>query len=153
MTTARRRSATVALGVTALLAAGLTGCSSDSGSAGDGEVYAEDTDYQAVCVDEATQERIDDDHCDDGGPRYHGSGLAAWYFLSRGAGYPRVGRKVTGGTFTNPSSAYTVRRGGTAAGAGTAGAATRGGTVTGGGTDGDTVSRGGFGGSSRSSGS
>jgi hypothetical protein len=134
MTTPRRRSATVALGVSALLAAGLAGCASD-GSRG------EDADYEAVCVDDSTQERIDDEHCDDKATRYHGSGAAAWYFLARGAVLPRKGGRVTGGTFREPGAGYTVRRGGAPAAGGTAAG------------DSDRVSRGGFGGSSGTSGS
>jgi hypothetical protein len=131
MTTARRRSATVALGVTALLAAGLAGCSSDGDDA-----TAQDSDYEAVCVDDATQERIDDDYCDDRATRYHGSGAAAWYFLARGGVLPRVGGRATGGTFRDPGSGHTVRRGGAPDGGGTAGTGSEG-----------SVSRGGFGGS------
>jgi hypothetical protein len=134
MTTARRRSATVGLGVTALLAAGLAGCSSNSE-----EVTSGDADYDAVCVDNASQERIDDEYCDDRATRYHGSGAAAWYFLARGASFPRKGGKVTGGTFRDPGPGYNVQRGGNPVGAGTAGTAS--------GSGGDGVSRGGFGGS------
>ena len=137
MTTARRRSGTVALGVTALLAAGLAGCSSSSG-----EATSDDADYEAVCVDDSTQQRIDDDYCDDRATRYHGSGAAAWYFLARGVGLPRKGGKVTGGTFRDPGAGYTVRRGGAPVGGGTAGG------VSGG--DAGGVSRGGFGGSTSS---
>jgi hypothetical protein len=137
MTTARRRSATVALGVTALLAAGLAGCSSDGGRGGD--ATAEDADYEAVCVDDASQQRIDDEYCDDRATRYHGSGAAAWYFLARGAAFPRIGGRVTGGTFRNPGAGRTVQQGGAPVGGGTAG--------TGSGGDGGSVSRGGFGGS------
>jgi hypothetical protein len=136
MTTARRRSATVALGVTALLAAGLAGCSSDGGSTDEG---SGDADYEAVCVDNASQERIDDEYCDDRATRYHGSGAAAWYFLARGAAFPRMGGKVGGGTFRDPGQGYKVQRGGTPVGGGTAGTAS--------GSDGSGVSRGGFGGS------
>jgi hypothetical protein len=151
MNTARRKSATVTLGVTALLAAGLTGCASNGGSA------TEEVDYQAVCVDQATEQRIEDEYCDTGGQRYHGGGIAAWYFLSRGLGYPRMGGKVTGGTFRDPGAARTVQRGGAPAGGGTAGTVS-GGSRTGGGSgsggsEGDTVSRGGFGSSNGSSGS
>src|SRR4051812_45989024 len=52
-TTRRRmRSSAVTLGVTAVMAAGLTGCSSSA-------------DYAAVCVNPDTEERVDDSQCDD----------------------------------------------------------------------------------------
>ena len=123
---ARRRSATVTLGVTALLAAGLTGCGAEEAE------QAEDPDYGAVCVDSQSQERVDDDRCDDDrGGGGVGPGLFAWYFLSRGAFAPAVGQRVSGGTFAQPGVG-TIRRGGIN-------------------RDGGTVTRGGFGdaGSSR----
>ena len=120
---ARRRSATVTLGVTALLATGLTACGNDE---------PEDPDYGAVCVDSQTQQRVDDDQCGDdyrgGGP---GVGLFAWYFLSRGLVAPALGQRVAGGTFTAPATG-TIRRG----------------VNPGGGT----IARGGFGGRSGSAG-
>ena len=66
----RMRSAHVAIGVTAMAAAALTGCSSSP-------------DYAAVCVDEQTQERVSDYECDDDD---HDSTAAArqfyiWYYL------------------------------------------------------------------------
>ena len=120
----RRRSATVTLGVTALLAAGLTACGAEE---------PEDPDYGAVCVNSQTQERVEDDECGDDRGGGGGGGLFAWYFLSRGAFAPGIGQRVGGGTFTPPGNT-TLRRGGIA-------------------RDGGTVTRGGFGDAGARSGS
>lgn len=117
-----RRSAAVPLLVTSMLAAGLTGCSSDS----DDE---SDSTHQAVCVDE-DDVRVDDDRCDDERrPGYVGG--FAWYFLAVGARYPPFGGRVTGGSVRRPSGSV-VSYGGTRRDGGTASRTT--------------VSRGGFGG-------
>jgi hypothetical protein len=120
----QRKSAAVALGITALLAPSLSACSSD-----------DDVDNQAVCVDQETQQRVDDSQCDDS----HGGGIGAspflWYFLGTavGRGFPAIGQRVpAGGTYTTPSGSY--RRGGVPAAGGN-------------------VPRGGFGGGTRSGGS
>jgi hypothetical protein len=97
----QRKSATVALGITALLAPSLVACSS-----------SDDVDNQAVCVDQQTQERVPDDQCDDD----HGGGIGAspflWYFIGTtvGRGFPGIGQRVSGGTYSTPDGAY--RRGG-----------------------------------------
>jgi hypothetical protein len=92
---AQRKSATVALGITALLAPSLSGCSSDK------------VDNQAVCVDEQTQERVPDDQCDPNGNGVGGLGASPflWYFLGTtvGRGFPAIGQRVSGGTFTAPA--------------------------------------------------
>jgi hypothetical protein len=106
----QRKSAAVALGVTALLAPSLSAC-----GGGDDTV-----DNQAVCVDEETQERVPDDQCDPDGDRASniGGGAFLWYFLgtTAGRGFPGIGQRASGGTFTPPSGSY--RRGGVPAAGG-----------------------------------
>lgn len=120
--TARRRyrSAGVALGGAALLAAGLAGCASDSGDYSD-----EEADYAQVCVNESTGERVEDAGCDD--PAYRSTHGLAWFFipaivggmggrggLAGGSGVvPPVGASAlsSGGSFTEPKSG-SVSRGG-----------------------------------------
>ena len=107
----QRKSAAVMLGITALLAPSLAACGSDD----DG------VDNQAVCVDPDTQERVDDDQCDDNDNNGGGIGSSPflWYFIGTqvGGGFPRVGQRVSGGSFNTPSSgAY--RRGGVPAAGG-----------------------------------
>lgn len=114
-----RRSTSVALGVTAVLAAALTGCA------------PEDADNAAVCTDQALT-RVDDSYCsedytDDGYNTRPHVGAFAWYFLPRGAGIPALGKKAIGGTATKPA-AGSIRSGTSA--------------------DGGSVTRGGFGSSS-----
>jgi hypothetical protein len=128
-----RRSTSVTLGVTALLAAGLTGC----GSSGD--------DVNAVCVDAQTQQRVDDDQCDD--DAYNGSVAGSaflWYFLGRASAVPAFGVPIRGyaGGFSAPSNLGGVRTGLPQAGAKSG---YTGGKVT-------KVSRGGFGSSGGKSG-
>jgi hypothetical protein len=118
-----RKSAAVVLGVTALLAPSLAACGSD-----------DEVDNQAVCVDKNTQERVDDDQCDPDDYENHGSGVGSaflWYFIGSqvGRGFPAVGQRVSGGTYTVPS-----------------GSVARGGVPKAGGS----VPRGGFGGGTRS---
>jgi hypothetical protein len=125
----RMRSAGITLGLTALVAASLTGCSS-------GE---EQTDYAAICVNPETQERTDDTNCKDD-REYHGSGAGFfWFYMATRAGgfVPPIGGKynTTAGTYT-VSNARNAQ-GGTAT-------VKRGGLDTKGGDIG-TISRGGFG--------
>lgn len=145
MTTTHRRlrSASVTLGLTALVAAGLTGCAPGA-QAGSGA--SAEADNQAICVDPETEERVDDDLCEDDDHGGSHAGLYAWYFLSRGSTLPSVGSRYSGGTFDASSLRGTTVRGG---------APRTGGTTVGGstGTGSDsgtstTVRRGGFGGSS-----
>jgi hypothetical protein len=113
------RSTSVAIGVTAVMASGLTGCASSP-------------DYAAVCVDPQTNQRVDDDECDR--DHYH-SGVGSaflWYYLGRSAAVPAVGRTVTGGNFSIPRTG-TIQRGGL--------------PVRGGSSVKSTTTRGGFGGS------
>lgn len=117
----RMRSGAVALGVTAITASGLAGCASSP-------------DYAAVCVDPETDERVDDDECDDADESYSGSPGAGffWYYLGASSRVPAVGSGVSGGTFTTPSS----------------GSLQRGGLDSGGADSVRSTTRGGFGGSS-----
>lgn len=95
-----RKSAVVAATGIALMAASLTSCgflgSSDSGD-----------DYAAVCIDKATQQRVEDGRC---GTNYNSNVMASpflWYFLGRSATrIPAIGQSVAGlgGTTTKPTS-------------------------------------------------
>jgi hypothetical protein len=147
MPPSRRKSASVTLGVTSLLAVALTGaCASrpvaQATDGGGGE-------YGAVCVDPQTQERMDDDYCDDDTHHHSGGG---WYFIPFGRSYPGRGQRVSGGSFTRPGGGSTVKYGGGSAGSGTF-AKPGGSAATGGGTESASVSRGGFGGKAGGSGS
>ena len=118
----RRRSASVVIGVTALMASGLTGCASSP-------------DYAAVCVDPQTEERVDDDECDDDSD-YNGTGAGFfWYYLASSARVPAVGSTATGGTYNGSSLSGSVQRGGLPS--------------EGGSSVKSTTTKGGFGGSSR----
>ena len=118
----RMRSATVALGVTALMATGLTGCASEP-------------DYAAVCVDPETEERVDDDQCDDDRDYNGVGGGFFWYYLGASSRVPSVGAPVSGGTYRGSTLNGTVQRGGL--------------PTTGGSSVRSSTTKGGFGGSSR----
>ena len=105
MTSVRRRmrSTGVTIGVTALMAAGLTGC-------------AESADYAAVCVDPETEERVDDDECDSADDEFDddrpvGSGFF-WYYIASSRSFPGIGSRVSGGTYNYSSVSGKVQRGG-----------------------------------------
>jgi hypothetical protein len=120
----RMRSSSVALGITAVMAANLSGCASSS------------PDYAAVCVNPDTQERVDDDQCDEDSD-YNGSGAGFfWYYLAARSIVPGVGSTVTGGTYRGSTLNGTVQRGGL--------------PTTGGSTVRSSTTKGGFGGSNRS---
>jgi hypothetical protein len=99
-----RRSASLSIGVTALLASAvLTGCSPS------GEVI--DADYAQVCQDRTTQERVEDSKCSEEG---RSSGVYGWYFFAMGArsaaisrSIPPVGSQLSGGVTTVPAGAST----------------------------------------------
>ena len=94
----RRRSASVNFGAAAVLVATLSGCSASA--------QEEDYDYAAVCADQQTQLRVnDDDDCDD-------SGAYGWYYIPVGSRAPAVGESVSNGSFTAPSSDQAVCLGG-----------------------------------------
>ncbi len=125
----RMRSAGVTLGLTALVAASLTGCSNDN----------DQPDYAAICVDPQTQERASDDNCKDE-REYHGSGAGFfWFYMATrgGAFVPPIGGRYNAGQGTYSASGLRNTQGGTAT-------IKRGGLDTKGGNIG-TISRGGFG--------
>ena len=103
----RLRSVAITLGAVPLLATGLTGCGSDD----------DDAEYSAVCVDRVTEQRVDDDECDDDNDRAHG-----WYFFPVGVYAGGIGQRVSGGSYTTPSASHvkggvpksgaTIQRGG-----------------------------------------
>lgn len=118
----RMRSTSISLGITALMASSLTGCSSSA-------------DYAAVCVDPETQERVDDDQCDDDSDYNAGGTGFFWYYLGARTLIPAVGQTATGGTFRGSTLNGTVQRGGL--------------PTTGGSTVKSATTKGGFGGSNR----
>ena len=119
----RMRSASISLGITAVMASSLTGCASSA-------------DYAAVCVNPDTQERVDDGQCDDNSD-YNGVGTGFfWYYLAARSLVPGVGSTVTGGTFRGGTLNGSVQRGGL--------------PTTGGSTVKSSTIKGGFGGSNRS---
>jgi hypothetical protein len=124
------RSVGITLGLTALVAASLTGCSNDDD---------EQSDYQAICVDPETQQRTDDDKCKDD-REYHGSGAGFfWFYMATrgGAFVPPIGGRYNTGDGSYTTSGLRNASGGTAT-------IKRGGLDTKGGNIG-TISRGGFG--------
>ncbi len=134
MEPATRRSARIVLSVAPALSLALTGCAA-------ADPNPEPT-HQAICVDPETEQRVEDDECDDGGRL----GVGGWYFLAMGARFAGVGQLATGGSRQVPSTSHV--RGGLPTRVG-------GVTSTTTATRGTAVSRGGFGtsaGSSRSGG-
>jgi hypothetical protein len=120
----QRRTVVVGLGVTALLAGTITAVVASN----EGE-----PDYAQVCFNDETGERVEDTQCNSSAGR--AGGLYAWYFYSRGASVPAVGQNRSSApnfTRTIPSDAK---------------------ASTGYSTKGGTVSRGGFGSSSKGGGS
>ncbi len=130
MAATRRKSASVTLGVTSLLAVALTAACSPQRAggrtSGDG-----DADYGAVCADPQTHKRLADDECN-GNPGHRSRG--GWYFIPAGRPYAANGQTVSDGSFTRPSDGSTVKYGGLS-------------------PNGGSVSRGGFGGNTGRSGS
>ncbi|XAS74742.1 Tat pathway signal protein [Micrococcaceae bacterium Sec5.1] len=122
----RRRTVVVGLGVTALLAGTITAVVASS---------EQEADYAQVCFNDETGERVDDTQCNNSSSDGRGSAIYAWYFYSRGATVPAVGQNRN----SYPGSVKTVPQGAK--------------TSTGYSTKGGTVSRGGFGSSSKSGGS
>ncbi|HKU36238.1 MAG TPA: Tat pathway signal protein [Paenarthrobacter sp.] len=122
----QRRTVVVGLGVTALLAGTITAIVASNEA---------EADYAQVCFNEETGERVDDDQCNNSSSAGRSSGVYAWYFYSRGASVPAIGQNRS----SYPSATKTVPQGAK--------------TSTGYSTKGGTVSRGGFGSSSKSGGS
>lgn len=129
------RSAGITLGLTALVAASLTGCSTEE----------EQPDYAAICVDPQTEQRTNDENCTDE-REYHGSGAGFfWFYMAtRGGGIvPPVGGRYLAADGTYSASTLRNSQGGTAT-------VQRGGLDTKGGNIG-TITRGGFGGTGKGS--
>jgi len=116
----QRRTVVVGLGVTALLAGTITAIVASQEN---------DADYAQVCFNDQTGERVDDTNC--GSSEGRSSGIYALYFYSRGSSVPAVGQNRS----AYPDFTRTVPSGAKAS--------------TGYSTKGGTVSRGGFGGSSK----
>jgi hypothetical protein len=116
----QRRTVVVGLGVTALLAGTITAIVASN---------EQDPDYAQVCFNEQTGERVEDTQCNSSAGR--GGGLYAWYFYARGASVPGIGQNRT----AYPNFTRTVPQGAK--------------TSTGYSSKGGTVSRGGFGSSSK----
>jgi hypothetical protein len=106
-----KASTVVVLGITGLVAAGIA-------------LNVVDTDdvEQAICVDPATELRVDDDLCegpldrdfdDDGDDDGRVSG--SWRYYGPGQSYPAVGAKGSGGKAA-AATGSTVRKGGSSAG-------------------------------------
>ena len=139
-----KKSLAVPLVVTSMLATSLTGCA---------PAPEDDPQYQGICVDPETEQRIPDDQCDDDDGRSGFGGVGLWYFFLMGSRFPAIGAPLTGyrsGTDYvrgTPQGASYVRGGAAANGgrvspASVSRAAGSGGKVT-------TVSRGGLGDSNR----
>ncbi|WP_426996659.1 Tat pathway signal protein [Pseudarthrobacter sp. N5] len=116
----QRRTVVVGLGVTALLAGTITAVVASN---------QDEADYAQVCFNDETGERVDDTQCNSSAGR--SGALYAWYFYSRGSNVPAVGQNRS----AYPSYTTTVPSGAKAS--------------TGYSTTGGTVSRGGFGSSSK----
>lgn len=121
-----RRTLVVGLGVTALLAGTITAIVASN---------EQEADYAQVCFNDETGERVDDTQCDNSSSAGRSSGIYAWYFYSRGASVPAVGQN------RNAYPSYTKN------------VPTDAKSSKGYSTKGGTVSRGGFGSSSKSGGS
>lgn len=89
--TARKSSQTVAIGAVTALAVALTGCSSE-------DEQETDAEYAQICVNQDTQERVDDNQCDD---HTHSHSNFGWmwlpFFLSnnRANTIPAVGDRIS----------------------------------------------------------
>lgn len=116
----QRRTVVVGLGVTALLAGTITAIVASN---------EQDPDYAQVCFNEETGERVEDTQCNSSAGR--GGALYAWYFYARGASVPGIGQNRT----AYPNFTRTVPQGAKSS--------------TGYSSKGGTVSRGGFGSSSK----
>ncbi len=87
-----RKSRAVPLSITAAMAFALSGC---------GSAEPDDDSYQAVCVDQNTQMRVNDDDC---GDDEDGSGYYGWYYFPMGSSYSSYGSRVSGGSYARPKS-------------------------------------------------
>ncbi|MHA7290009.1 Tat pathway signal protein [Arthrobacter sp. MDT3-24] len=116
----QRRTVVVGLGVTALLAGTITAVVASN---------QDEPEYAQVCFNDETGERVEDTQCNSSAGR--SGALFAWYFYSRGASVPAVGQNRS----SYPSYTSTIPSGAKAS--------------TGYSAKGGTVSRGGFGSSSK----
>jgi hypothetical protein len=116
----QRRTAVVGLGVTALLAGTISAIVTSN---------EQEADFAQVCFNDETGERVEDTQCSSTAGR--GGGLYAWYFYARGATVPAVGQN----RLNYPNYTSNIPSGAKAS--------------TGYSTKGGTVSRGGFGSSSK----
>lgn len=106
----RLRSKHVALGLTVAAAGTLTGCA------------AQDPDYAAICVDPETNERVEDESCDDSDEPREYSGVGGgffWFYMNTGSTrrLPAVGERYDPGYGTYRGSTLvrngsSVQRGG-----------------------------------------
>jgi hypothetical protein len=127
-----RRNASLALGVTSILASALlTGCTPS------GDVI--DADYAKVCRDNQTQQRSEDTNCNSESGR--SGGHYGWYFLPMGGSnssrsLPGVGQSLSGGVDSIPSGATSksgvASKGSSAVSRGGFGGSAKGGSSTGG---------------------
>lgn len=84
----RLRSKSVTLGLTLVAASVFTGCAAEQ-------------DGQAICVNPETEERVDDDSCDEDQEDYDGTGSGFfWFYMPAGTSAPAVGSRY------NPSTGY-----------------------------------------------
>lgn len=134
MPASRRRSAAVAVGTAALVAASLTACSPSP-----------KYDGAAVCVDQTTNKRLPDTECKEGS-RHYGGGYPGWYYLGGNRSAAPVGGLVSGGSYTAPAGGNYLKGGVSSAGGNVASSTvSKSGAISKSG-----VARGGFGGKSGS---
>jgi len=102
----RRRTVVISLGVTALLAGTITAVVASQN---------DDEDYAQVCTDESTQQRVDDEKCEDSGASStagRSNSHYGWYFFPRGSRIPAIGSSVksySGGTSTLPKGSTAAK--------------------------------------------
>lgn len=68
----------------------------------------EETDYTAVCINQETQTRVEDNQCPADQTNYSSSNLLLWYFILRGTSAPAVGHPVVHGSGTTVRPAGSV---------------------------------------------
>lgn len=95
------RSNSVALG--AVFAALLLACAEDEAD--------QEADTIAVCVEQGTDIRVDDDRCPDDDSGTSVGSPFLWYYLGRSSAAPAVGSPVTGGSYVRPASGSIGRAG------------------------------------------
>jgi hypothetical protein len=86
----------------------------------------DDVDYQSVCTDTLTEERVGDEICEEENSSYSGTYVGSsrrshhWYYVPAGRRAPGLGQKATGGSSLAPDPGrYSVRKGGVSASGGT----------------------------------